>query len=205
MLSSGSCGMLFEQIGEAPPAQRLSPGVDEHLWCCDLPANGEPGAQRCGGGLPQGKRPHQTLIRFLERDRQDAANMVQGYRLPVFEEAEEGLDGRQSDVARHRRVFARILEILQEGADEASVELFQRQRRWPDLQSLRGEHEEQLEAQGIGVTRVPTDATLAGERLVEEHLDEGSNRRHDCLPSQMNSSPAAATSRMRSAVASRYQ
>src|SRR5271166_2508158 len=49
------------------------------------------------------------------------------------------------------------------------------------------------------------DAPLAGERLIEELFDEGSNRRHDCLPSAMNSSPAAATSRMRSAVASRYQ
>jgi len=103
------------------------------------------------------------------------------------------------------RVFALILEILQEGADEAGVELLQRQRRRRDLQSLCSEHEEQPEAQGIGVTRVPTDATLASERVVEERLDEGSNRRHDCLPSQMNSSPAAATSRMRSAVASRYQ
>ena len=31
MLSSGGRCMLFEQIGEAPSAQRLSPGVDEHL------------------------------------------------------------------------------------------------------------------------------------------------------------------------------
>ena len=55
--SSGGRGMLLEQIGEAPSAQRLSPGVDEHLGCCDPPANGEPGAQCCGRGLPQGERP----------------------------------------------------------------------------------------------------------------------------------------------------
>ena len=154
--------------------------------------------------LPQ-KIGDQAPIRFLERDRQDAADMLQGCRLPVFEEAEEGLDGRQPDIARLRRVFALILEILQEGADEACVELLQRQRRWRDLQSLCSEHEEQLEAQGIGVARMPTDAPLAGECLIEERFDEGSNRRHDCLPSVMNPSPAAATSRMRSAVASRYQ
>jgi len=65
--------------------------------------------------------------------------------------------------------------------------------------------EEQLEAQSIGVARMPTDAPLAGERLIEERFNEGSNRRHDCLPSAMNPSPAAAMSRMRSAVASRYQ
>jgi len=134
-----------------------------------------------------------------------SSDLLQGRRLPVFEEAEEGLDGRQPDVARDGRVLAHVLEILQEGADEASVELLQCQRRWPDLELLGGEHEEQLEAQGIGVARMPTGAPLAGECLAEERFNEGSNRRHDCLPSQMNPSPAMATSRMRSAVASRYQ
>jgi Putative transposase len=52
---------------------------------------------------------------------------------------------------------------------------------------------------------MPADAPLAGECLIEKRFYEGSNRRHDCLPSAMNSSPAAATSRLRSAVASRYQ
>ena len=46
-------------------------------------------------------------------NRQDAADMLQGCRLLVFEEAEEGLDGRQPHIARHRRVFAVILEMLQ--------------------------------------------------------------------------------------------
>ena len=35
MCSSGSRCMLFEQIGEAPSAQRLSPSVDEHLRRCN--------------------------------------------------------------------------------------------------------------------------------------------------------------------------
>jgi hypothetical protein len=66
--------------------------------------------------LPQ-KIGDQPPIRFLERDRQDAADLLQGCRLPVFEEAEEGLYGCQPDIARLRRVLARILEMLQEGAD----------------------------------------------------------------------------------------
>src|SRR5271167_936518 len=263
--------MLFEQISEAPSAQRLSPGIDEHLARRDPTANSKPGAQGCDRGLPQRERPFppslakntkahrrqvdvfelqprqlghpqtrtnrqmqhrpvanavsrggirsvkhrlqllpqkigdQTPVRFLERDRQDAADMLQGCWLFIFEEVEEGLDGRQSDIARHRRVVALLLKILQEGADEASVELLQRQRRWRDLQCPCSEHEEQLEAQGIGVARMPTDAPLADERFIEERFDEGSDRRHDRLPSAMNPSPAAATSRMRSAVASRYQ
>ena len=63
--------------------------------------------------------------------------MLQGRRLPVFEEAEEGLDGRQPDVARHRRVLALILEMLEEGADESGVDLLQRQRRWQTLRLLQ--------------------------------------------------------------------
>src|SRR5271163_1258954 len=263
--------MLFEQISEAPSAQRLSPGIDEHLGRRDPTANSKPGAQGCDRVLLQSERPFppslanntkahrrqadvfdlqprqlrhpqtrtnrqmqhrpvanavsrggirsvkhrlqllpqkigdQTPVRFLERDRQDAADMLQGCWLPIFEEVEEGLDGRQSDIARHRRVFALILEMLQEDTDEASVEFLQRQRRWPDLQSLCSEPEEQLEAQGIGVARMPTDAPLAGERFIEERFDKGSNWRHDGLPSAKNPSPAAAMLRMRSAVASRYQ
>jgi hypothetical protein len=171
----------------------------------DAITRGGIGSVENGLQLVSQKIGDEASSRFLERDRQDAADMFQGCRLPVFEEVEEGLDGRQSDIARHRRVFALVLKILHESADEAGVELLQRQRRWRDLQSLCSEHEEQLEAHGIGVARMPTDAPLAGERLVEERFDEGSNRRHDCLPSAMNPSPAVATSRMRSAVASRYQ
>ncbi|WP_247807898.1 MULTISPECIES: hypothetical protein [unclassified Bradyrhizobium] len=43
--------------------------------------------------LPQ-QIGNQARIRFLERDRQHAADLLQGSRLPAFEEAEEGLDGR---------------------------------------------------------------------------------------------------------------
>jgi hypothetical protein len=54
--------------------------------------------------------------------------MLQGCRLPVFEEAEERLDSRQPDIACHRRVFTFVLEVLQEGADKAGIELLQHQR-----------------------------------------------------------------------------
>jgi hypothetical protein len=69
--------------------------------------------------VPQ-KIRDQMPIRLLERDGEDAADMLQGCRLPVFEEVEEGLDGRQPDIACHRRVFALILKIFQKGTDEAT-------------------------------------------------------------------------------------
>jgi hypothetical protein len=53
LLASRGRDVLPEQIGKAPSAQRLSPGVDEHLGQGGLVANGEPCAQCCGRGLPQ--------------------------------------------------------------------------------------------------------------------------------------------------------
>src|SRR5215831_15937558 len=101
----------------------------QHSPVADAITRGGIGSVENGFQLVPQKIGDQASIRFLERDRQDAADMFQGCRLPVFEEAEEGLDGRQPDIARHRRVFALILEIFQEGADEAGIELLQRQRR----------------------------------------------------------------------------
>jgi hypothetical protein len=81
--------------------------------------------------------------------------------MPVLEEAEERLDRRQANVARHGRVFALVLKMLEEGADEPGIDLLERQRRWFDLEPVGGEHEQQLEARGIGVVRVPAGAPLA--------------------------------------------
>jgi hypothetical protein len=44
----------------------------------------------------------QMPIRSLERDRQDTADMFQGCRLPIFEEAEEGFDGRRTVLGRRQ-------------------------------------------------------------------------------------------------------
>src|SRR5277367_359377 len=62
--------MLFEQISEAPSAQRLSPGIDEHLGRRDPTANSKPGAQGCDRGLPQRERPFpRSLAKNTKADR----------------------------------------------------------------------------------------------------------------------------------------
>src|SRR3954454_6772887 len=63
--------------------------------------------------------------------------------------------------------------MLEEGADESGINLLQRQRRWFDLKAVGGEHEQQLEARGIGIARVPAGAPLASEGVAQERLDEG--------------------------------
>ena len=154
--------------------------------------------------LSQEKR-NQASIGFLERNCQYTADLLQGRRLPIFQEVEKGLDCRQTDIAGFRRIFAFVFQILQESADQSRVQLLQCQRRWGDFEFFRREQEEELETVSIRVACVLADASVTGERLKEESFDEGRDQRHDCAPSDKNISPTAATSRMRSAVASRYQ
>jgi hypothetical protein len=69
LLASRGRDVLPEQIGKAPSAQRLSPGVDEDLGQGGLAANGEPCAQCCGRGLPQ----RQEQYAHRRRDRSGPA------------------------------------------------------------------------------------------------------------------------------------
>ncbi|MDN2580957.1 hypothetical protein [Aquibium sp. ELW1220] len=65
---------------------------------------------------------HKARVSFLERDRQYTADLLERRRLPVLEEADERLDRRQANVARYGRVFALVLKMLKEGADEPGID-----------------------------------------------------------------------------------
>src|ERR1700730_1511304 len=54
---SSRFGVLLEHVSNAPPAHRLTPKIDEHLWGSERAAHRQPGAQRCGRALPQWERP----------------------------------------------------------------------------------------------------------------------------------------------------
>ena len=84
---------------------------------------------------------NQPRVGFLEGDRQDTADLIKRRGLAIFKKAEERLYGSQPNVACLRRVSARVLQMLEEVADQAGVELFQGQRRWCDLEPRRGELE----------------------------------------------------------------
>src|SRR5215472_3872022 len=148
---------------------------------------------------------NQTSVGPLERDRQNAADLVECRRLPVLEEAEEGLDRRQSNIAGLWSILTRVLQILQEGTDQFRVELLKRQRRWRGPEPCRGKLEQQLEAVCIGIACVLAGTSMMREIVVEEGFDERGYRRHHCSPRHMNVSPMSAMSRGSSAVASRYQ
>jgi len=128
----------------------------------------------------------------LEGDRQYATDLLERGRLPVLEEAEEGLDRGQSNIAGLWSVSARVLQILQEGADQSRVELLQRQRRWRDPEPCSGELEQQLEAVSIGIACVLAGTSVVREILAEEGFDVRCYRGHHCSSRHMNVSPVSA-------------
>jgi hypothetical protein len=101
------------------------------------------------------------LIRLLERDRQDAADLLERCRLPIFEEAEERLDGRQPDVARDGAFFRSSSRCSRKALTTPASSCSNVSADGETFSLFGGEHEEQLEAHGVGVARVPAGAPLA--------------------------------------------
>jgi hypothetical protein len=81
------------------------------------------GASSTAWSSSRRKVGHQARVSFLERDRQYTVDLLERCRLPVLEEAKERLDRRQANIARHGRFFALVLKMLEEGADEPSIDL----------------------------------------------------------------------------------
>jgi hypothetical protein len=91
------------------------------------------GSLPCGwvGSIEQGLHlfldqiRHQTSIRSLKGDRQNAANLLHCAWFTVLEEPKERPDGSQADISRFRGVATRSLQMLQETANQGSVQLLQ--------------------------------------------------------------------------------
>src|SRR3981189_2660896 len=122
--------------------QSCAAGQMQHRPIADAVTRGGIGRVKHGLQLILQQIGNEPLIRPLERDRQYAADLLERRGRWVLEEGEERFDGRKPHVARDGRVSAYIFEMLEEGANEAGVELLQRQCRRPDLQSFGGERED---------------------------------------------------------------
>jgi hypothetical protein len=121
----------------------------------------------------------QSCAGFLERDCQNAADLLERWRLTVFEEVEEGFYCRQSHIAGLWCILTFVLQIFQEGADQSRIKLLEQECRRLHLEPFGGELEQQLEAIGVGVARVLAGSAVKTEVLSKEGLDVGRDRRHD--------------------------
>jgi hypothetical protein len=74
-----------------------------------------------------GQEPDRPAIVAFARHRQDALDHGTVSRLLQGQVAEERVNGGQPDVARPRTVAALLLQVVEEGADERSVQILNRE------------------------------------------------------------------------------
>src|SRR5215470_17765713 len=97
-----------------------------------------------------------------------------------------------------------ILQVFEEGADQFSIQLLQRQRRGSHLELLCRKLEQELEARSIRVAGVLADASMTAKMLAQKRLNVRCDEVH-VRPPQRNASPTIAMPRSSSGVVSRYQ
>jgi hypothetical protein len=97
------------------------------------------GSGRIDQGLHLGGREigDESDLTALERNRKDAANLLERGRLAVLQKPEEGPDRCQADIARRRAVVPGRVELLEERADQVCVQLLQRPPQTPAAWSKR--------------------------------------------------------------------
>jgi hypothetical protein len=71
---------------------------------------------------------NQSAICFLEGNRQNTTDLGECGWFPMLKKTEERSDGRQADVPCVARVAAGDFQVLQKGADQGGIQLFQSYR-----------------------------------------------------------------------------
>nr|WP_181813699.1 hypothetical protein [Gaiella occulta] len=84
--------------------------------------------------------------------------------------AHEGADRGQAEVARARRIAARLLEVVEEVEHQRRVEVVEGQRRRCPSGALLGVAEQQLEGVAVARDRVRAGAALGEQAPLEELL-----------------------------------
>src|SRR5262245_35826380 len=124
----------------------------------------------------------QTALRFLCRNGQNPLNLFQSRRYPVLHVTPKGFDGREPDVSGGGAIATRSFQMAQEVHDQRSIEVFQLELRWRNLEAIAGVLQQQPESIGIGVASVRAGASLNGQTLQKKSRDVRRKRSHGCPP-----------------------
>jgi hypothetical protein len=114
------------------------------------------------------------------------------------------MDGRESRITGAGRAPPLGFDVFKEREDQRHVELLEGDLRRPDAEAPSGETNQELEGIGVCLAGVRACLALARQVLAEKGAELGGERRHACAPCNRNS-PASATARSKTGVASRYQ
>jgi len=122
----------------------------------------------------------------------------------ILDVTEERPDRRKSSVAGSGTIFTRILRVIEERHDKSGIEILDRQVSRSPLQAVGCEPDQKREAVRVGRNRMRADIALPRKMITQERGEMGSECSHAGSP-RKSCSPAAAMSRRRTGVASRYQ
>jgi hypothetical protein len=104
--------------------------------------------------LVGGEVGDESHIAALERNRQDAADLIERGRLAMLEEAEKRPDRGETHIPGRGTVAAVRVELLKERADEVRIELRQRERDRCRAEAGGREGEQRAKGVRIRVARV---------------------------------------------------
>ena len=135
---------------------------------------------------------------------QHTADLIQCAGKPIFHEAHERLDGRQSEVAGPRAVGALGLEMIQECHHQRGIDMLELEIRRRDSEAQAGESEKELERVCIGIAGVLACAAFQGKPFTEKGGDMRRDGIHGVPPSSLLWQ-ASAIPAMRWGVAWMYQ
>jgi hypothetical protein len=83
------------------------------------------------------------------------------------------VDGRQTRIATARRVAALLLKVIEEGADDAWIEILQSKRGRLLPQALPREAEQEPKCVAVGCDRVGARLPLTDQTVREEGFEQG--------------------------------
>src|SRR5436190_20747593 len=105
--------------------------------------------------------------------------------------AEQGVDSRQTVVARANAVEALVFEVVQEGTHQLSVEVCDIQLARRLVLPISGVAEDQSKRIAIGSDGVRARATLCHQPIREERLECGREQAHGLTPKRALTRAAA--------------
>ena len=144
------------------------------------------------------------LVGLLHRDGANLPGLFEARWQSILQEAEERVDGGKSCIAGAGGATSFSLDVLEECKNKRRVELLDRKLGWSDAEVVGGKADQKLEGIGVGLASVRACLALTRQVFAEEGAELGGEHRHARTP-RSRISPASATSRSNTGVASRYQ
>src|SRR5574337_2019783 len=133
-----------------------------------------PGPGRPIGGGKQcadfrlGEEGHEPSVEALRRDGKNALDEGGAIGMTKGGVSEQRADRGEPSVASARAIFALVLKVVEEGADQRGIEIVDIQLGWFLARLVGGEDQQQPPRVPVRGERIRTDLALTGQAVREE-------------------------------------